>query len=233
MNHQTIKDLPLSERPYEKCEKYGTNSLSDAELLAVILKSGTREESSVELARRILALPRRKPGLSGLYTLRIQDLKRIPGIGNVKAIQILCTLELARRLSVASVPKPKQFTLPGEIAAYYFPKIGYESVEHFLAAFLDTKCHLICDEILFKGSISSCPANPRELFSKALLCDASYVIVLHNHPSGDPAPSEEDLWITKKLHAAGNLLGIPLLDHIVIGDHRYISFKEEGYLPEK
>lgn len=224
----TMKELPDSERPYEKCEKYGVQMLSDAELLAVILKNGTRDKTSRDLAAEILSLHPVYPGLLGLHHLSRQELLAISGIGKVKATQLQCVLELGKRLATETRPEGVFLTGPKETAGYFMQKMRTLETEHFYAAYLDAGGRLLCHENLFKGTIQSSVANPREILRSALRADASHFIVLHNHPSGDPMPSPEDIEATARLQKAGDIIGIPLMDHIIIGDNKYVSLRERG-----
>lgn len=226
----TTKNLPPNERPYEKCEQNGPESLSNAELLAVIIKTGTKQKRSVELAQEILSLAQTYGGLYGLHKLSIKDLLSIDGIGRVKAIQILCTLELAKRLNKTSKPERVQFDSPTSIASFYMEHMRYYRQEHLILLMLDTKNRMIKDILLSKGSINASLISTREIFCEALRYDAVNIILIHNHPSGDPTPSKDDINVTKEVLAAGKIIGIQLLDHIIIGDHTFMSLHSSGYL---
>ena len=199
--------MPRDERPYEKCSRLGAEHLSDVELLAVLLRTGTRGENALELAGRIL-YHAGGIGILGIHQFNAERLKQIKGIGNVKAIQISCISELAKRLAKASYQDTVCFTDPKTIAQYYMEDLRHEKQEHMNASLV----------------------TPRELFIEALQKNAVSIIILHNHPSGDPSPSREDMLTTKRIQDAGALIGIELLDHIIIGNNCYISFREEGML---
>ncbi len=225
----TMKEMPVSERPYEKCIQYGTASLSDAELLAVIIRTGGRGERATELACRILNnVPGGKPG--GLFQMSSRQLEEIKGIGRVKAVQLLCLTEITKRMmSQAVVETQLVCTEPGKVAAYFMPKMKFLEYEQVRLLILNGRNALVEDIVISNGSFNSAMASPREIFYNALKHRAVSIIILHNHPSGDPAPSREDVVLTKRLADTGGIAGIPLLDHIIIGDNRYVSMKESGY----
>lgn len=225
--HQTMKEIPVSERPYEKCEKYGPQMLSDAELLAVILRSGTKRKTSVELAREILSVHPYYQGLLGIFHLSKEELKKIAGIGNVKAMQILCIAELSKRLASSKVQDKISFHSPASIADYYMEKMRHLNREKMILIFFNGKNKVIKELTVSVGTVNQTVASPRELFVEAFRCEAVSVIMLHNHPSGDPTPSRQDILTTKRMKEVGEFVGIPLSDHIIIGDHSYVSFREE------
>ena len=192
---EKIKELCSEERPYEKCERFGAKHLTDIELLAVLLRSGSRGESALQLARHILYPSLLPGGILNIHNWSYEQLRKIRGIGKVKAIQILCLSELAKRLLL-----------------------------------LNTKSRLLGESDISKGTVNASIVSPRELFVEALQKNAVYIILLHNHPSGDPSPSREDILVTQRIHDAGEMIGIELLDHIIIGDNRYVSLREEGVI---
>ena len=226
----TTKNLPPSERPYEKCEQNGPESLSNAELLAVIIKTGTKQKRSVDLAQEILSLSQSHGGLYGLYRLSMKDLLNIDGIGRVKAIQILCTLELAKRLSQTFQPDRMAFDSPSSVASFYMEHMRHYRQEHLMLLMLDVKNRKIKDLLLSKGSINASLISTREIFCEALRYGAVNIILIHNHPSGDPTPSKDDITVTKEVQAAGKIIGIQLLDHIIIGDQTFKSLHSCGYI---
>ncbi len=228
----TIKEIPELERPYEKCERRGAASLSDEELLAVLLRTGTRGENALALARRILSHAG-ETGILGIHQFNRERLMTIKGIGKVKAIQISCISELAKRLSKASYQEALCFSEPDTIARYYMEDMRHGKQEQMKLLMLNTKAKLIGETNISKGTVNASLITPRELFIEALQKSAVYIIIIHNHPSGDPTPSREDLLITKRIFDAGKLIGIELLDHIIIGNNRYMSFREEGMLLER
>ncbi len=226
----TMKDLPMEERPYEKFQAYGVESLSDAELLAVILRTGTKGLTAVSLARNILAERSEEQGILNIEHLSLKELKKIAGIGKVKAIQIKCIAELSKRIAKAEQYQKVSFRQPKSIAEYYMEEFRMKKQEHMLLIMLNTKSRLITDKVIFKGTVNASLVSPREIFMEALEHEAVYIILLHNHPSGDPTPSREDIALTKRIKEAGNLMDIKLLDHIIIGEHKYISFAEQDLL---
>lgn len=207
MNHHftTVKELPDSEKPYEKFLISGVESLSDAELIAVIIRSGTRGTRSVEVAQELL----RQDGhdLLNLYTLSVQDMQKIPGIGQVKAIQLKCIAELSKRMAKTRYKERICLGDPGSIASYYMEDMRHESRERTMVLLFDAKCRLLEKVMMSVGS-------------------AIQIVLMHNHPSGDPSPSAEDDAVTKRVAECGALLGIPLVDHIIIGDSTYYSYRE-------
>ena len=225
--HKTLKELPVSERPYEKYEKSGIEVLSDAELLAVILRSGTKNLTAVDLSNKILAMNPFYEGILGICHTTKEELQKIPGIGKVKAMQILCIAELSKRLAGAKVEDKLSFHDPSSIASYYMERMRHLSREEMILIFFNGKNKVIKELTVSIGTVNQTVASPRELFLEALRCEAVSVLMLHNHPSGDPTPSKQDILTTKRMKEAGEFLGIPLCDHIIIGDQTYISFREE------
>ena len=223
--HIILKDLPESERPYEKLLNSGAQSLSDAELLAIILKNGTQKETSLELARRLLC--RKHYNLLNLYDCSIQELMQIPGIGRVKAIQLKAVAELSKRIACTQSGYQLQMNTPSTIAAYYMEQLRHQKKEILMCAFFDSKCKFLGDSVISTGSVNYAYVSPREIFSRAFEYGAVLLILLHNHPSGDPTPSEDDIRITNRITKAAMLLEFELVDHIIIGDNNYYSFKEE------
>ncbi len=227
--YRKMKDLPESDRPYEKCQIYGVTSLTDAELLAVIIRTGTRNCQSVELAQRILSISGQYEGILSIHHVTMENLLELKGIGLVKAIQILCVAELAKRLAKASVDR-REFQSPKEVAEAYMESMRHLEKEEVRLLLFDGKHRFIKEVIISVGTVNASICNPREIFIEALNAKAVYMILLHNHPSGDPTPSGEDIRITKKLRDGANMIGIPLSDHIIIGEHCYTSFKEKGLI---
>lgn len=230
MNHTTMKQIPDDERPYEKCLKSGASSLTDAELLAVILRTGAQGTTSVELARKILNCSKTQPGLLGLYHLSPASLRSIKGVGKVKAVQIQCITELSRRIAKTAAAEGNTFNSAQAIAGYYMEDFRHLAQEQVFLLNFDTKGELLSEKMISMGTVSQACVSPREIFLEALACRAVYVILLHNHPSGDPQPSPEDRLLTMRLCETGKLLGIPLMDHIILGDRCYFSFREEGII---
>lgn len=226
----TMRELPQSERPYEKCAKFGPGVLSDGELLAAILRTGSQGERATELAGRLLL---KAPGnnLAGLCQMTYEELVEIRGIGKVKAIQMLCLAELVKRTLHTSIPLESLVcNEPGQIAAYFMPSMRHLETEQVRLVILNGKNAVMKEIVVSNGSFNAAMASPREIFYFALKYKAVSIILLHNHPSGDPSPSKEDMILTRRLADTGRMIGLPLLDHIIIGDNRYVSFKENGYL---
>lgn len=231
MEHIKMKDLPEQDRPYEKCLRMGPEGLSDAELLAVILRTGSRKSNSLKLAQQVLELNYPADGILGLCRLRLPELKKLEGIGDVKGIQLLCIGELTKRISRrTAVVRNAAFTSPEAVVEYYMEDMRHLTQEHLYAMLLNTKQGLIRDVLISKGTVNASLASPREIFIEALRYQAVGIILVHNHPSGDSTPSREDCHITKQISESGKLIGIQLLDHIVIGDNNFCSFKKEGML---
>ena len=229
---QTIKELPESSRPYEKCLQGGPSGLSDSELLAVILRSGVPGNNSLALANQILSLTKDTsyPGLLGLMHMSLPDLMKVNGIGKVKAIQLKCIGELSKRMASAVARPGLSFNDPITIAKYYMEHLRHEEQEVLIVMLLDGKNHLIGEQTLSRGTVNATLITPREVFLEAMKFHAVSVILVHNHPSGDPTPSDDDIKITERVYRSGELLGVRLLDHVVIGDHKYVSFRELGLL---
>ncbi len=232
-----MKDLPVDERPRERLLTHGAKVLSTAELLAVILRTGTKGESAVELARRVLRLKadeaREANGISGLgylATVSADELMAVPGLGAAKVAQIKAVAELARRFAQGDNGTRVTASNPEEVARLLMPEMRYLEKEHFKAVLLNTKNHVIGVETISVGSLNSSIVHPREIFKEAIRRVAAAVILAHNHPSGDPTPSAEDIAVTRRLRRAGEILGIDVLDHIIIGDNEYVSLREQGVL---
>ena len=225
-----MKELPLSERPYEKCLRYGPEALSDSELLAVVIRTGSRGEKAVDLARKVLgSLPQKN--LGGLFQVSLKHLQEIRGIGKVKAVQLKCMAEFTKRMVRCSMPLEQlKCSEPEQVAAYYCQQMRFLETEQVLLLVLDGKNAVIQEIVISNGSFNASVASPREIFYNALKHRAVSILLLHNHPSGDPSPSREDMLLTKRIRDVGQMIGIELVDHIVIGDNRYTSFRESGYL---
>lgn len=230
MKAQTIKEMKEEYRPYEKCLAQGPELLSDQELLAVIIKTGYRGVSSVKLAEKILSLTPEGNGLTGITHLSIEELMDVNGIGKVKAIQLKCLMELSRRIAKANAKELLDFSNPDTIAGYYMEDLRHKETERLVVSMLDTKMHLISDCVITKGTVNTSLVSVREIFIEALKHRAVFIVLIHNHPSGNPVPSQADIISTKKIKEAGELIGITLLDHIIIGDIKYTSLKKNGIL---
>ena len=227
--NNTIKEICREERPYEKCEQYGAENLTDAELLAVLLRTGTKGENSLQLAQKILHPDFIQDGILSIHQWSLEQLTGLKGIGKVKAIQILCLSELAKRLSKAEARKQLDFSAPETIARYYMEEMRHRNREVMKLLFLNTKSRFLGENDISVGTVNTTLVSPREIFLEALKKNAVSVILLHNHPSGDPTPSKDDILVTKRVLEAGEILGIDLLDHIIIGDNCFISLREKGF----
>ena len=221
-----MNEIREEERPYEKCMKYGAEHLTNAELLAVLLRTGTKGMNALELARTLLSSSDEKESILHIHQLSLQKLLKIKGIGKVKAIQILCISELARRLAKASASEGLIFSKPSTVAEYYMEDMRHQKQESMKLLMLNTKGKLIGETYISKGTVNASLVSPRELFIEALEHGAVSIILLHNHPSGDPTPSQNDLSVTKRVKEVGELIGIELWDHIIIGNNCYFSFAE-------
>lgn len=221
----TIKDLPFSERPREKIINYGVESLSNAELLAVIIRTGDRNQTAIEVGQNLLQIDSR--GLEALIDISLQDLMKIKGIGECKACQILATIEIGKRIRTRSLHDKIKIDSPNKIVNLMMDDFRYLKQEHFKIMLLDTKNQIINIENISVGTLNASIVHPRDVFNAAIKRHANSIILLHNHPSGDPTPSNEDINITNRLIEVGEIIGIKVLDHIVFGDNRYISFKEK------
>lgn len=230
----TMKELPESERPYEKCLREGEAVLSDSELLSVILRCGTRGSSSLSLANEILNYMQQLsyPGLLGLLHCSVSDLMNIHGIGKVKAIQLKCIGELSKRIATAEAKTQLCFHMPDTIAKYYMERLRHEEQELMICMMLDNQNHLLGEQLLSMGTVNATLITPREIFLQALKYHAVSLILVHNHPGGDPTPSRSDMDITDRICQSGEILGIHILDHIIIGDQSYVSFREQGLISE-
>ncbi len=223
-----IKEMPSVDRPYEKCLRYGTGALSDAELLAVVLRTGSKGCDALDLAGRILL--KDNGGLLNLHDMSISELCSFEGVGRVKAVQMKCIARISERIASSVRSKGVSLDSPGKVADYYMERLRHEKKEVLLLCMMDIRSHIIADEVISVGSATASVAGPREVFMAALNHGAVSMIMLHNHPSGDPAPSSADIEVTERIAYVGRMLEIPLNDHIIIGDNCYYSFREEKKL---
>ena len=210
----TIKQLPEDERPYEKSLKYGVETLSNSELLSLILRNGTKGINVKELSSSLIDSDN---GLLSLTRISFEQLTKINGIGKVKAIQILAVVEIAKRISMSNFNNSVKFETPELISNYYMERLRHLE--------LDTKCKLIKDKLITSGTINQSLISPREIFVEALRCNCVNIVLIHNHPSGDPTPSRDDINSTIRVQRAGKMIGIKLIDHIIIGDNTYSSLR--------
>lgn len=230
--YKTMKQLPEDDRPYEKCKKMGVSSLTDKELMAILLRSGTKECNSLQLSERLFSIHPVYKGIDGLPYLSYEQLIKIKGIGQVKALQILCLVELSKRLSLSKTKERLKLMTPSAIANHYMDAMRYLTKEQLMILSLDSKNCLMKETVLSVGTANASLVSSREVFLEALRCDAVSIVLLHNHPSGDPTPSDQDISVTKKILQAGKIIGIHLIDHIIVGEHCYTSFFEQGLLKE-
>ena len=218
-----IKDIPKVDRPREKLLKYGAKKLNNAELLAIILSKGKRGENVVELSKKIL----KKISLDKFLNLQLNDLKNISGVGQVKAAQIVAALELGKRLLIKntnnSIITPKDIW--NELK-----DIRSKNKEYFIAFYLDVRNYVIKKETISIGTLNASLVHPREVFEPAVRNLAAQIILSHNHPSGDPSPSEEDIKLTRQLLAAGKILGIEIIDHVIVSEKGFVSMKEKALM---
>lgn len=225
VNQWNIKALPPECRPDERLELYGAEALSDAELLAVIIRTGFQGTNSVRLAESILGYTGEE-GLIGLCQVSIEELKEMRGVGKVKAFQIKAIAELTRRISKQSARKRFVADNPQTVAEYYMEDLRHRATECFVLLSLNGKGALVGEKILSMGTVNASLASPREIFLEAFKQKAVSILMLHNHPSGDATPSRQDIELTGRIKKSGELLGITLVDHIIIGDNTYVSLKE-------
>jgi DNA repair protein RadC len=224
-----IHQWPLSERPRERLLQDGPEVLSDAQLLAILLRVGRQDSSAVEVAMDLL---RQLDGLQGLSNRSVEELCRISGVGPAKAAQLKAAIELGKRVLAAPLSSGTKIASSADLFRHYYPLLRDLRHEVFKVVLLDAKHAIIREETVSEGSLTISIVHPREVFNLAVRESAAAVIFVHNHPSGDPGPSEEDRALTARLVAAGELLGIHVLDHVIVGDGRYTSFADRGWLEQ-
>lgn len=223
----TIKSIPEEDRPQEKLLKFGPNTLSNSELIAVILRTGTKEENVVMLSQRILKEDEK--GLRNIAEGSIEKFKSYKGISDVKAAKLMAVAEISKRMSTLKIERVK-ISSPDDAAVIMMEEMRYYQKEYFKIILLDTKNNVKKISQISVGSLNSSIVHPREVFHEAVINLASSIILVHNHPSGECQPSNEDILLTNRLNECGKLLGINVLDHLIIGDGVYFSFKEEGLI---
>jgi len=222
-----IRDFPEDQRPRERLLSNGPESLSNHELLAILLRTGTRDESVLQLSYRLL---NHFEGLRQLKDATVEEITSIKGIGTAKAVQILAALELGRRINKLRYEERYVIRSPEDGAKYVMEDLRFLSQEHFVCLYLNTKNQVIHRKTVFIGSLNASIVHPREVFKEAIKRSAASIICAHNHPSGDPTPSREDIEVTKRLVECGRMIGIELLDHLIIGEQKFVSLKEKGYV---
>ncbi|MDO4177790.1 MAG: DNA repair protein RadC [Phascolarctobacterium sp.] len=224
---QNLKNIPLEDRPREKMARLGASSLSDAELMAVLLRTGTKEQSALSIGQDLTKNGKLYRELAGITELN--ELTQFKGLGKAKAATVLAALEIGRRIASAKALEKIKLNSPKVCAQYLMARLRYAKKEMFYVLLLDGKNMLLDQKIISEGILNQVPVHPREVFAPAILGHASKIIVAHNHPSGDPRPSKEDTALTEKLYLSGKTLGIDLVDHIIIGDGIYYSYQEQDF----
>jgi DNA repair protein RadC len=222
-----MKQIPKADRPREKLGRIGPPGLGDNELLAIVIGSGSRGRGALDLANAVLAS---FAGLPGLTRASHDDLQRVRGVGRARAAQILAAVELGRRTLLRSALVRRRVASARDAALVLIPEFGAGRVEQFGVMLLDTKFHLMKTTLLSVGSLDASVAHPREIFRVAASAGAAAVVLFHNHPSGDPTPSEDDVALTRRMTAAGEIMGIPVVDHMILADTHYFSFRDAKML---
>lgn len=225
-----MNDMPLWEKPREKMMKHGVESLSTAEVLAVILRTGTRKKSAMELAVELLAMNR--GGLRYLADCSVEELRQIDGLGDAKICELMAAIELGKRMASLPAQERPQIRCSDDIAEMFMERLRYKKKEYFKCLLINARGEIIEESDVSIGDLTSSSSHPREVFSNAVRRSAGSVAFVHNHPSGNPEPSQADIEQTKRLCQAGKLLGIPVIDHVIIGDGSYVSMKYMGYLED-
>ena len=223
----TIKELPVDERPRERLVQFGAHALSSAELLAILLRTGTPEMTALQLAQHLLTS---MGSLRAIASAKPSELAQVKGIGLAKAAQLLAAVELGRRIALEEMGEQPAITRPEDVYALLHHQLRDEKQEHVIVLLLNTKNRVIRQTTVTKGTLDSSLLHPREVFREAIRHSASSIILAHNHPSGDPTPSNEDVQLTKRIYQAGQLVGIDLLDHVILGDGRWISLRSQGVI---
>ncbi len=227
-NYLKILDMPENERPKEKLLRYGAESLSNPELLAIILRTGTKGENVLALSQRIIS---EFNGLNGILNASVKEMTEIKGVKESKASQMIAIAELFKRFNTyKSFNEFKRVSSPNDVASMLYGEMGTFNQELLKLIILNTKNEITKIKDVFKGSLNSSLVHPREIFNEAIRNSAASIIICHNHPSGDPTPSDEDIKVTTRLKECGEIIGIKLIDHIIIGRNVYVSLKEKGIL---
>lgn len=227
-NNYTIMSIPKNERPREKLIKYGAKTLTNSDLLAIILRIGSKKDTAISLAQKILNSNNK--GLKNIADATVEDLKKFHGISDAKAAQILAVTELSKRINTLKAEEKVKVSSPQDVSMLLMEEMRYLKKEYFKIVLLDTKNKILDIVNISIGSLNSSIVHPREVFIEAIKKSSASLILVHNHPSGETKPSNEDINITKRLIEAGNIMGIKILDHIIIGDGEYLSFKEHGLI---
>ena len=224
----TMKALPREERPREKLLRESPSALSSEELLTILIGSGTKQFSAADLARQILCLE--KGGLSGLGEITPEEILSLPGMGEARSCQVLAAVELGRRMAASPGRRRTALCHPKDVAAFFMEDLRYRKQETFRVVMLNTKNELLAYEDVSVGGLDNSIAHPRDVFRPAVRRSAASIILIHNHPSGNPEPSESDLLVTERMAEAGTIMGIRVLDHLVFGDGIYVSLKEKNLM---
>ncbi|MBI4264903.1 MAG: DNA repair protein RadC [Acidobacteria bacterium] len=225
-----MKAVPPHDRPREKLERLGASGLGDNELLALVIGNGSRALDVLEVANRLIE---RAGGLHGLTRIGLGDLREVAGVGRARAAQVLAAVELGRRTLVRRVAARPRLVSPPELAMYLLPQYGSSPVEQFGIVMLDTKMRLIRIKIVSSGSLNGTVVHPREVFREAASASAAAIVLFHNHPSGDPTPSPDDLELTTRMVNAGDVMGIDVVDHLILAEQQYFSFVESGRITQR
>lgn len=226
LEYMKVKDMNEADRPREKALRFGLKSLTDVELLALMLQSGNKNRSVFAIAKEVFEVSNH---LSNLFDLSPHRLMQIQGIREVKALQLLASIELCSRATKASAYS-HVIAAPNDIVQWFKLEYAYEKQEHFVAVYLDTKGKIISHHLLFKGTLNESCVHPRDIFKEAFLENACSVLCIHNHPSGDPHPSDADIRCTKQINEVAQVMGIHFLDHIIVGKDGWYSFRQSQYL---
>ncbi len=221
----TIKELPVNERPRERLARAGEGALSTTELLAIILRTGIGGENVINMASRVLS---HYNGLPGLARASLAELQEVKGLGPAKTAQLKAALELGRRMLLAAPEERRVVRSPSDVAQLMIAEMAHLEQEHFRVLYLDTRNRLLDSKTVYVGSLNASHIRVSEVFRGAVKRNCAAIIAVHNHPSGDPTPSPEDVDVTRRLVAAGNLLDIEVLDHLIIGQQRFVSLRERG-----
>jgi len=216
-----IHDLPKQNRPRERMLNHGVSVLSDAELFAIILRTGSKNENVIDMSNRLIA----EHGLDKIFECSLEELQEVKGIGQAKAMQLLAMAELGKR-HAQSRREIKRVTCAKDVFDLFHERLRNEKQEHFYIIILSTKNHILGEHLVSKGILDAAIIEPREVFRPAVKSAASRIILIHNHPSGDPTPSDEDLEVTKKLIDAGEMMNIKVLDHVIVGDGKWWNYQE-------
>lgn len=225
MGIKTLSNVPVTEMPRERMISQGLDALSNVELIAILLRTGSSGESVMNLAHRVLGYT---GGIRQFLDISLEELTQVKGIGTAKAVQLLAGIELGRRIARTTPEERWIIRSPEDVSKLMMEELRHLTQERFVCLFLNTKNQVLAQHTVFIGSLNSSVVHPREVFKEAIRRSSASIICLHNHPSGDPTPSKEDIEVTKRLIQVGQIIGIDVLDHVIIGDGRFYSLKEKG-----